>query len=147
MDNLNLPLRIDSPAIIKHIEIYQNLIVRMATNSGECKKWAIGLVSAIMVLVAEKGIASAAILAGIPIILFCFLDAYYLALEKQFRNAYQCFLDKLNNEQLIVNDLCRVTTDGKLPSTFLKALSSLAVWPFYLGMLLLVVLAWVIIRI
>lgn len=146
MDSSNSMLRIDSPAVLKHIEIYQSLIVRMANNSAECKKWAIGLVSAIMILVAEKGIVNAAALAIIPVILFWFLDAYYLALEKQFRNIYNDFLTKINNGQFTIGELCSVKTDGKLPKNFLQAFLSWAVWPFYLGMLGLVGLAkWVMI--
>ena len=141
MDNLTSFLRVDSHAVLKHIELYQNLINRMANNSAECKKWAIGLVSAIMVLVAEKGIVSAAALAIIPVILFWFLDAYYLALEKQFREGYNAFLDKLHSGQLAAEELYRIKADGKLPKTFSQAFLSWAVWPFYLGMLGLVGLA------
>ncbi|MEB4593034.1 hypothetical protein VSS37_18790 [Candidatus Thiothrix sp. Deng01] len=141
MSDANDFLKPDSGAVMKHIDMYQGIINRMAGNSAECKKWAVTLVSAILVVVAKDGINQAAILAGIPIILFCFLDTYYLALEKQFRAAYNSFLNDLHNGVLTVDKLYKVITNGKLPRTFLEALLSLAVWPFYLGMLGLVALA------
>lgn len=134
-------LKPDSPAVMKHIDMYQGIINRMAANSAECKKWALGLVSAILVLVAEKGLVDAAALVIVPVILFCFLDAYYLSLEKQFRGAYSQFLDALHQGNLPVGELYRVRATGTLPATFWDALLSWAVWPFYLGMLALVALA------
>ena len=141
MSDANDFLKPDSSAVMKHIDLYQGIINRMAANSASCKQWAIGLVSAILVLVAEKGKLEAASLAAIPAILFCFLDAYYLALEKQFRAAYSGFLDELHGGNLTQHQLYRVRADGQLPQTFLDALLSWAVWPFYLGMLALVALA------
>ncbi|HPE61343.1 MAG TPA: hypothetical protein PLB10_13495 [Thiolinea sp.] len=131
-------LQADSPAVLRHIDLYQDLIKRMASNSAECKKWAIGLVSAILILVAEKGIGQAAALVIVPVVLFCFLDAYYLALEKQFIAANNHFLDQLHRGELGLEALYRVKVTGSLPQTFLDALLSWSVWPFYLGMLALV---------
>ncbi|EIJ34451.1 hypothetical protein [Thiothrix nivea] len=108
-------LKADSNAVMEHVDIYQGLINRMAANSAECKKWALGLVSAILVLVAEKGIEQAAALVIVPVILFCLLDAYYLALEKQFRFAYNNFLDALHSGSLQASELYRVRVNGKLP--------------------------------
>lgn len=136
----------ESSAVLKHVDLYQALINRMAANSAACKQWAVTLVSAILVLVVDEGIVKAAALAAIPAILFWFLDAYYLALEKQFCAAYSGFLDRLHGQTLSANELYRVQVDGKLPATFLVALLSWSVWPFYLGMLGLLGLAkWVVI--
>ena len=51
------------------------------------QKWAVGIVSAILVLTAKEKSADSAALVVISGILFWFLDAYYLALEKQFRDS------------------------------------------------------------
>ena len=128
-------LSLESPAVLKHIDIYQTLINRMAANSAACKQWAITLVSAILVFALEKGSAEAAAVALIPVLMFCFLDAYYLSLERKFRGAYSSFLDKLHGSTLNINELYRVTVDRKLPTNFLSALLSWSVWPFYLGMM------------
>ncbi|HRJ53217.1 MAG TPA: hypothetical protein PLE99_10645 [Candidatus Thiothrix moscowensis] len=78
-------------------------------------------------MVAEKGVAEAAALTIIPAILFCFLDAYYLALEKQFRAAYGKFINDLHSGTLQAGELYKVRADGKLPQTFLDSLLSWAV--------------------
>ncbi|MDD2749700.1 MAG: hypothetical protein PHX24_06415 [Acidithiobacillus sp.] len=144
MSDANL-LKPDSSAVMKHIDLYQGIINRMAGNSAACKQWAIGLVSAILILVAEKGKVELTMLAIIPAILFGFLDAYYLALEQQFREVYSQFIKDLHAGNLSSNALYRVKTNGKLPETFRKAFFSLAIWPFYGGMVLLVVAArWVV---
>lgn len=128
----------ESPAVMKHIDMYQGIINRMAGNSASCKQWAIGLASAILVLMAKEGKIEFSWLIIIPVLLFCFLDAYYLALEKQFRSAYGIFIKKLHDGELQEDELYCVKTDGKLPKTFIESLSSWAVWPFYGGMLGLV---------
>jgi hypothetical protein len=132
---MNSPLTLESPAVLKHIDIYQALINRMAANSAACKQWAITLVSAILVFALDKGPAEIAIIALIPALMFCFLDAYYLSLERKFRGAYSSFLDKLHGNTLSINELYRVNVDKKLPTNFLSTLLSWSVWPFYLGMM------------
>ncbi|MCI5137935.1 MAG: hypothetical protein D3922_05885 [Candidatus Electrothrix sp. AR1] len=141
MDTEQNQLTPDSSAVMKHIDMYQGIINRMAGNSASCKQWAIGLASAILVLMAKEGKIEFAWLIVIPVLLFCFLDAYYLALEKQFRSAYGIFIKALHEGELQENQLYIVKTDGKLPKAFVESLSSWAVWPFYGGMLGLVAVA------
>ena len=75
---------------IQYLEMIQGVITRMAWNSFTTKGWAIALVigifaSAIMV-VANKIYC---LLAYIPIIVFWFLDTYYLQLERKYRALYE----------------------------------------------------------
>lgn len=81
----------NSQAVQAHLAIAQSVIQRMANNSAGCKAWCITLVSAILVVVAQEGKPGFALLAILPTFLFAFLDTYYLALEKRFRNAYNSF--------------------------------------------------------
>jgi len=78
----------NSQAVQSHLTILQSVIQRMAANSSSSKAWCVTLVSAILVIVADKGKPQYAWLALIPTILFLVLDAYYLSLERGFRNAY-----------------------------------------------------------
>lgn len=137
-EHASLPVKPADPALLKYLDMYQGIITRMAGNSAACKQWAVALVSAILVLVAKDGKIEFAVLAGIPAVLFCFLDAYYLALEKQFRAAQGDVVAALHERSLYSEHLFMLHTTGKLPKTFLAALTSWAVWPFYLGMLGLV---------
>jgi hypothetical protein len=124
----------NSQAVQSHLTILQSVIQRMATNSASSKAWCITLVSAILVIVAEKGKPQYALLALIPTTLFLALDAYYLGLERGFRNAYNSFIRKLHNQALQPEDLFVVVPQGSSVRLFFCSLASFSVWPFY-GML------------
>ena len=104
----NLDIDSESPSIQTHLGILQNVIQRMASNSSACKTWCVTLVSAVLVIVADKGKPDYAWIAMLPIIVFAALDAYYLALEKAFRNSYNDFISKLHNKSLTESDLYSV---------------------------------------
>lgn len=127
-------LRENSQAVQSHLAILQNVIQRMATNSASSKTWCVTLVSAILVIIADKGKSQYAWLALIPTILFLVLDAYYLGLERGFRNAYNAFIRKMHNQALQPEDLFVVFPQGGLVRLFFASLASFSVWPFY-GML------------
>ena len=92
----------NSNAVQAHLGIMQSVIQRMASNSSSCKTWCITLVSAILVIVADKGKSSYALFAVVPSLLFWALDVYYLALEKMFRQAYNSFIDKLHDSNWLL---------------------------------------------
>lgn len=122
----------ESPAVQAHLGITQAVIQRMATNSTSCKAWCITLVAAILVIVADKGKPSYALIAGIPTLLFFVLDAYYLALERCFRNSYNEFIDKVHSGRVVASDLYAVEPKGLLLKMVFQSLGSFSVWPFYL---------------
>jgi len=133
--------REESLAVQAHLGIVQAVIQRMASNSASCKAWCITLVAAILVIVADKGRPGYALIAYIPILLFLVLDAYYLALERCFRRAYNEFIDKLHNGQIVAPDLYAVVPRGSVVREVLQALGSFSIWPFYLTLGLMVWLA------
>ncbi len=120
-----------SPAVQAHLRITQSVIERMASNSSSCKAWCITLVAAILVIVADKGKASYALIAGVPTTLFLALDAYYLALERCYRDSYNAFIEKVHAGCLAAADLYAVTPKGSLPKSFGQSLCSFSIWPFY----------------
>lgn len=130
-----------SPSIQTHLEILQGIVLRMATNSTSCKTWCITIVSAILVIVADKGKPDFAWIALFPSILFAGLDAYYLALEKGFRNSYNEFIKKLHTGQLTTEDLYSVAPTGRSLDLQVAALKSFSVWGFYLPLVALVAIA------
>jgi hypothetical protein len=121
----------DSAAVQAHLSIAQSVIQRMATNSSSCKAWCITLVSAILVIVADKGKPDYALIAVVPTFLFLVLDMYYLALERCFRQSYNKFIEKLHAGRVIAADLYAVTPTGSVVNTFFKSLASFSIWPFY----------------
>lgn len=136
-----VPLTEESASVQSHLQIMQNIIQRMAMNSTSCKAWCITIVSAILVLIADKSKPELAWLALLPSFLFLSLDAYYLALEKAFRSSYNSFIKKLHDNELCSEDLCSVAPKGNMSKHQIESLKSFSVWGFYGALLLLVVLA------
>jgi hypothetical protein len=151
-------LTVESSAVQKYLDILQSVISRMAGNSSNCKSVCITLVSAIVVVIADKGKPDFAWITLIPVILFCLLDAYYLGLEQGFRNTYNEFVKKLQNGVATPKDLFLImpkrivkkrqadgltTLEIKAFSPVygtLKALISFAVYPFYLTLIVVLLL-------
>jgi len=134
----------ESPSIQTHLGILQNVIQRMASNSSASKAWCVTLVSAVLVIVADKGKPDYAFIAMLPTFVFAALDAYYLALEKAFRNSYNDFVSKLHNKLLTVTDLYSVNPKGNLSRLQWKSLKSFSVWGFYSSLAVLIVITKVI---
>lgn len=130
-----------SPSVQAHLVIIQSVIQRMATNSSSCKTWCITIVSAILVIVADKGKPNYAFIALLPTILFLTLDAYYLAIEKSFRATYNEFVRKVHSGTATALDLYSVAPTGNLSKHQISALRSFSVWGFYVSLLILIELA------
>ncbi len=136
------PLNHESSAVQKHLEIMQGVIQRMAENSRSCKLWCVTLVAATLVLVARTGEPSHSLIALVPTLLFLVLDAYYLALEKAFRNAFGGFVNKLHQGQLSLQDIYQVKPVDMGFLLVLRNFGSTSVWPFYLIALATIILDW-----
>jgi hypothetical protein len=73
--------------MLKEIELIQDIIKRMAFNSFMIKGWAITLVVVSLLL---KGTDKYEIwIAFIPLLVFWFLDAYFLWQERMYRKLYE----------------------------------------------------------
>ncbi|EPT9251218.1 TPA: hypothetical protein ACX6PG_002629 [Photobacterium damselae] len=128
----------ESVSIQTHLGVLQGIIQRMASNSSACKAWCVTLVSAVLVIVADKGRSDYAYIAFLPTIIFMALDAYYLALEKAFRNSYNDFISKLHNKTLTEESLYSVVPKGEISTLQFQSLLSFSVWGFYLSLALLI---------
>jgi hypothetical protein len=137
----SVALKEESPGVQAHLNILQAVIQRMAANSSSAKAWCITLVSAILVIVADKGRPQYALIALIPTGLFLALDAYYLALERGFREAYRTFIEKLHQGRVSAADLYAVAPSGSAGKGFFSALLSFSIWPFYVTLLVMIVVA------
>lgn len=74
---------------VSHLEMIQGVINRMAGNSFALKGWAVTLVAGIFALSSKDADRTYFIVAYIPIIVFWFLDSYYLLQERLFRSLYK----------------------------------------------------------
>lgn len=115
-----------------HLLMIQGIIDRMERNSFSLKEWSIGIMIAIFAF-AGKNTHKAVIITIIPLVVFWFLDAYYLMLERKFRALYDDV--RLNDEDKIdfsmnFNSIKLDMKDVKKYSYF-NILISKTVMPFY----------------
>lgn len=133
------PLTFDSPPVQTHLQMLQDIIGRLAGNSASCKTWCVSLTSALAVVAAGEAASRPRILsvAVLPVVLFLLLDAYYLGLERRFRDCYNTFVKKLHNGTATVDDVFLLESKLTIPGFFgeiFPALLSFSIWPFYGGL-------------
>ena len=73
---------------MKHLELIQNIINRMASNSFLVKGWCVTLVSVLLALESQSSNAKYLLVALLPALMFWILDAYFLRQERLFRKLY-----------------------------------------------------------
>lgn len=78
---------------MKHLELVQDVINRMANNSFMLKGWAVTLVAGIFALADKDTEKLYFLIAYVPVLVFWGLDAYYLLQERLYRSLY----DKVRN--------------------------------------------------
>lgn len=140
-------VNLNGAAVQSYLNMLQAVITRVANNSAACKTWCISLLSAIMVLSADKSRADLVWIGGIPVLLFFVLDAYYLGLERQFRDIFGAFIRKLHFGNAACDDLFMMAPRAGRGVTSLqiaRAAASMSVWPFYslLAVLIVIVRNW-----
>lgn len=79
--------KFDKEDIRQHLQMQQDIINRMATNSSNCKTWLITIVAALTALqITRDEITSYGWLIPILCVMFWYLDSFYLGLEKVHRD-------------------------------------------------------------
>lgn len=73
---------------IKHLELIQGVINRLASNSFLIKGWSVGLVSALFALSAGNVNSAFVLIAYVPVLVFWGLDGYFLWQERLYRALY-----------------------------------------------------------
>lgn len=74
---------------IAHLSFIQSIISRMGNNSFLVKGWSITLVAATFALSAKDSNPKLIIMTYFPVIIFWFLDGFFLHQEKLFRKLYE----------------------------------------------------------
>lgn len=131
---------------IKHMELIQAVIARLANSSFLIKGWAVTVASGFLGFAVSRNEARLGWFALAPILLFGALDAYFLYAERLFRGLYeQVRLSNPNVEPFYMaatsrrfRDELRVKGVGEL--TFPDALARPVVWVFHLTLALASVL-------
>lgn len=73
---------------MRHLELIQDVVTRLAHNSFAYKGWSIALVAAIFALAAGQAQPAYLLVALVPTLAFWGLDGYYLRQERLFRKLY-----------------------------------------------------------
>ena len=136
MDKFN-----ESESSRHYISLLQENITRMASNCNSCKTWLITIVSALFALqLTGDAIKPHLWIAIIPTVLFYFLDAYYLGIEKRFRDIESAFVEKVKNGVDYEGDLYTFCNASKKKLYYFgKGLSSMATWLLYAVMLVTII--------
>ena len=85
---------LDMEKKLKHLEMIQNIINRMANNSFLLKGWSVTLVAGIFALSNKEADKIYFLVAYIPVLVFWGLDSYYLFQERLYRSLF----DKIRGE-------------------------------------------------
>ena len=83
---------------LKHLEMIQGVINRMAGNSFLLKGWSVTLASALFALAAKDSNSFFVYLAYFPCVTFWSLDGYFLHQERLYRKLYQAVSMKQPSE-------------------------------------------------
>ena len=118
---------------IKHLEMIEAIIARMAKNSFQLKGWTMALVSLVGALSAKDSEKSFLFLALIPLLGFWFLDAYYLQQERRYKQLYKNVAARAEEEIDFNLDagLASGTADEMSRLCFCKCLLSKTILGFY----------------
>lgn len=117
---------------LKYLDLIQAVIARLAGNQFTLRTWSVALGTAVIGYAATKDAhVRAAYLGIMSAAIFWILDAYYLALERGFRDLY-------NLERAKADDNPTMDLSTKLsPAAYFEALLRPAVWLVHLPVLIL----------
>ena len=137
------------------IGLVHDTITRMANNSANCKTWLLAIITAVTAYLATHPESVDLLwLLVVVDVLFYWLDSYYLQLENNFRALEKDFVSQVKNakdnretvELLLYDFNFMRLEDGKVDhANKKKALMSKATWPFYLVILVTLVMMYFII--
>lgn len=127
----------------QHLSFIQGVITRMNSNSFSMKGWMVAIVSALAAVYASDATNSCGYIyfvIAIPVVLiFCGLDAYYLKMEKQYRDLYNKVLESPNATDFDMDA-------SGFKRTLWQAFKSPSVWILYISVLVLIIVAIVILK-
>ena len=103
----------------------------MSGNSRNCKTWAVAFTIGMMLLAAILGTPGSILTAPLPLLVTMLLDAYYLALERSFRDEYNRFVRDLHQEKLTGESLLYPNASRNMVRKTLGSLRSYGVYGFH----------------
>jgi len=123
--------------MLKEVDIIQDIIKRMAFNSFMIKGWAITLVVVVALLL--KGTEYQVWIAFIPLLVFWFLDAYFLWQERMYRKLYEWVVNNRMKTDEYLFDMNAYRFKDEVQSRF-KIMFSITLGWFYGSIAILIVI-------
>ncbi|MDP9314785.1 MAG: hypothetical protein M3R24_28580 [Chloroflexota bacterium] len=124
---------------LKHLEMLQAIINRMASNSFLIKGWCVTLVAGLFALGTSTDKPNFVFLAYFPILMFWLLDGYYVWQEKLFRGLY----DEVRQKPPNVIDFSMDTTSVRASvPPHREVMLSNTIGLFYITLVIAVLFTW-----
>jgi len=128
--------KIADQSIQTYLGFAQSIIARLAGNSANAKTWCVTLVAGLLALAAGKEANWVMFLkvSYLPVVLFCFIDMYYLYLERFFRAKYEEIRQKAIGDGVPDGELFHFRGPATtFCSEMVGTILSPSIWPFYLA--------------
>ena len=137
-----IPPRDNDKLLAEELKMLQDIIKRMADNSFKLKGWVVSIIIIAMIFRAE---IDHLLLCFVPLVAFGVLDAYYLMLERKFRELYnskvEIFHSDANEEEYKFKQMFQFKIE-KTKWDIAKAIFSYSILGFYVGIGVLIFLIW-----
>ena len=127
----------------KEIDLIQSVITRMANNSFLLKGWIVSLIAVLLALTKDTIVASQLsyfnLILFLPVIVFWYLDAFFLHKEKCYRKLYEWVVENriTSTEHLYSLDYKRFESKVK---SILSIMFSETLLPFY-GLIVVILIS------
>lgn len=125
------PTEMQLQSRLAHLTMVQAIIGRIAGYSATLKNFNLTIAAALIAVAFEKTLVGLLFAgAGITVV-FALLDAYYLSLERCFRDCYAMISARPWSDALNLS----ITQRPARPSDVIRSMKSVSVWGFYLPLL------------
>ena len=122
---------------LKHLEMIQGVINRLASNSFRIKGWSVVVATAVLALGTRSESFEMVLVALVPVLVFWWLDGYYLSRENLFCDLYDRV--RTSAETDFSMDVSDLRKPGRFwPRDWFSAVWSTTLSPFYLTLVALV---------
>lgn len=130
---------------LKHLEMIQQIVTRMATTSFLIKGWSVTLLSAILALAAKDKLYEIGWVAFASIFAFWLLDGFFLSQERLFRKLYDHYRVQVQTTQTDFSmDTSSLSADARQNTSWLSSMVSRTLLVFNCTLLLLLaIIIWI----
>lgn len=128
----------DRESICTYIQILQDVITRMGTNSSNIKALiAVIYTIFVTVIIAVNKLKEYCWIGLIIAFIGILMDTYYLALERMYRKKYNKFLESVNENKIEEDKIFDMNPKGtdlkfEVLAEMLECCKSFSVWGFYI---------------